>query len=468
MISVVIPSRHEPYLKKTIEDILSKARGTVEVIAVLDGYWPPANEIVSGYQAHYIHLGATMGMRFCVNAGIIAARYPYILKCDAHCMFDKGFDLKLMSVIDQHPDWCVIPVRKRLDPVKWELTETHKPFVEYMTIGKDYRGKISPTPVYTDSTLIDTPTFQGSCYFVNKDRFIKLGLLDDENYGGSGHEAQEISFAYLLSGGRVVRTRDTWYAHWHKDKRGFGPEGMDVQKSRAYMKKFVEKNKSGVQKIMENQGLEPTLQFRQSSDGEKNCQSVLTKDISEHFRGLKKKKDNIVEGYRRRHLMEDLGKFGLVKGAEIGVRTGRFSEVICKSIPGHDIVSVDPYYLKDERSARIGKNGQEAYYQAAKVLLEPYNCRLVRQTSSLAAQNFNENSLDFVYIDGNHEFDFVMEDLIIWSRIVRSGGVVAGHDYYKFKNAGVVRAVDIYRKEHGIKEWYLTDERSASFFWVKP
>ena len=77
-------------------------------------------------------------------------------------------------------------------------------------------------------------------------------------------------------------------------------------------------------------------------------------------------------------------------------------------------------------------------------------------------------SLDFVYIDGNHHFDFVMQDIIEWSKKVRAGGVVSGHDYYRFRNAGVVDAVNTYTHAHQIWEWFITDEpKEKSFFWAK-
>jgi hypothetical protein len=85
-----------------------------------------------------------------------------------------------------------------------------------------------------------------------------------------------------------------------------------------------------------------------------------------------------------------------------------------------------------------------------------------------AVRDIELESLDFVYIDGNHSFDYVMQDLIEWSKRVRRGGIVSGHDYYHFRNAGVVEAVDVYTHCHGIKEWFLTNEqKSKSFFWVK-
>jgi len=50
---------------------------------------------------------------------------------------------------------------------------------------------------------------------------------------------------------------------------------------------------------------------------------------------------------------------------------------------------------------------------------------------------------------------------------VRKDGVVSGHDWYRFKNAGVVEAVEIYTHMHRINEWFLTDEKTPSFFWAK-
>ena len=77
-------------------------------------------------------------------------------------------------------------------------------------------------------------------------------------------------------------------------------------------------------------------------------------------------------------------------------------------------------------------------------------------------------SLDFVYIDGDHSFDHAMLDLILWSRKVRPGGIVAGHDYYRFRGAGVVNAVDAYTTAHQIHEWFLDDQRETTFFWARP
>ena len=71
----------------------------------------------------------------------------------------------------------------------------------------------------------------------------------------------------------------------------------------------------------------------------------------------------------------------------------------------------------------------------------------------------------------------VMQDLIEWTKKVRPGGIVSGDDYYQFRKAGVIEAVDIYTKVHGIR-FELTNpiperiqdrgsQEQPSFYWTK-
>jgi hypothetical protein len=54
---------------------------------------------------------------------------------------------------------------------------------------------------------------------------------------------------------------------------------------------------------------------------------------------------------------------------------------------------------------------------------------MVRATSEIAADMFNDNSLDFVYIDANHAYDYVVQDIELWYPKVKKGGFICGHDY---------------------------------------
>jgi hypothetical protein len=149
----------------------------------------------------------------------------------------------------------------------------------------------------------------------------------------------------------------------------------------------------------------------------------------------------------RKRLVQLFGEWGLRRGAEIGVDGGTFSDYMFKVIPDLELIGVDPW-------ARDHGKRQQAR-------------ELLKTKAWTRAPQVPDLSLDFVYIDGDHRFDYVMLDLILWARKVREGGMIAGHDYYRFRQGGVVPAVDVYARQHGIRHWFLTDERTPSFFWIK-
>ena len=97
--------------------------------------------------------------------------------------------------------------------------------------------------------------------------------------------------------------------------------------------------------------------------------------------------------------------------------------------------------------------------------------------SADAAKEVADDSLDFVYIDGMHLYDFVMMDIILWSKKVREGGILSGHDYTKHRDlVEVVRVVNDYVREHRINPLYITDsaaaitagDKGSSWFFINP
>ena len=168
-----------------------------------------------------------------------------------------------------------------------------------------------------------------------------------------------------------------------------------------------------------------------------------------------------VAGLSRRRLLQRYGEFGLTKGAEIGVDRGKFSEYMFEAIPDLELLCVDPWRWK--------LRGKSRYHSAVR-RLEPHNATIIRKTSLMASLEVPRESLDFVYIDGDHTFDFVMMDIILWAPKIKYGGIISGHDYYKFRHGGVVEAVNAYTNAHCITQWFLTDylqDRTPSWFWVK-
>lgn len=254
MTSIIIPSRNEPYLHKTVNDLLGKAKHQIEIIVVLDGYWPDAKEISTDPRVHYIHFSKPRGMRNAINSAVAVSKGEWILKVDAHCMFDEHYDEKLIQ--NCRDNWVVIPRRKRLDPENWELTEMNKPDIDYMYLahpddptvwggrglqGKEWREMNLNTNAFPK--IDDLMTFQGSCWFMKKSYYEFLELMDEENYGEFAKEAQEIGLKAWLSGGRVLVNKLTWYAHWHKPKshgRGYSLSGEQFDKGTAYTNLWLE------------------------------------------------------------------------------------------------------------------------------------------------------------------------------------------------------------------------------------
>jgi len=155
-------------------------------------------------------------------------------------------------------------------------------------------------------------------------------------------------------------------------------------------------------------------------------------------------------------------ELGYTEGAEIGVGTGRHAIQMLNAIPGLHLYAIDPW----EKYFRCSQELCDKRYNATVNRLKDKNATIIRKRSIDAFRDFEDGSLDFVYIDGDHRFDAVMLDIIIWAPKVRVGGMVAGHDYYAFYQSGVVDAVRVYTWSHRITEWYVTWEKEATWLWV--
>lgn len=175
----------------------------------------------------------------------------------------------------------------------------------------------------------------------------------------------------------------------------------------------------------------------------------------------------VVKGFTRRDLYRDFARRGYTRGAEIGVADGRNALAMCEEIPGLQLLGVDPW-LKYAENPRGGPQTQhDGNYELAMERLKSYEVTIYRGFSMDAVSLVSKDHLDFVYIDGHHGYEYVRNDLDAWADRVRPGGIVAGHDFYSFKWAGVVEAVVEYTTKHGIEDWHLCDEREPSFWWVK-
>jgi hypothetical protein len=172
------------------------------------------------------------------------------------------------------------------------------------------------------------------------------------------------------------------------------------------------------------------------------------------------------KGFRgtRDTLAQFFGEVGFNHGAEIGVREGVYSEILCKFNPDLKLISIDPWCSYGRSTTQ---ETADRRYKEAVERLTPFGVDIRKQTSMDAVTSIQDGSLDFVYIDGMHDFDNVMKDLIHWAPKVRRGGIVSGHDYHFAFEQGIVPAVNAYTYAHNISLLYITKDRHSSFFWVK-
>jgi hypothetical protein len=187
-------------------------------------------------------------------------------------------------------------------------------------------------------------------------------------------------------------------------------------------------------------------------------------------------------------------EMGYKVGAEIGVYKGRYSRLLLEA--GLKMYCIDPWqaygpYVEGKAVEVVSllKERQDYLYLRAQRELRPWlksgQCEIIRKPSMEAVEAFAPESLDFVYIDGNHGFRFIAEDLAEWHFRVRKAGVVAGHDYCQVAKGPrdpfvchVPYVVRAFTEMMGVPSWYVIGSREKdgedkrdpfrSWFWVRP
>ena len=107
---------------------------------------------------------------------------------------------------------------------------------------------------------------------------------------------------------------------------------------------------------------------------------------------------------------------GFKAGVEIGVYKGGYTKVLAKS--GLQIYGIDPWRAYGDVGL-ISQDQEELddYYENAQRILAPYpNVVIIRKTSMEALEDFEDESLDFIYVDGNHRFKYIAEDICEWTK----------------------------------------------------
>lgn len=142
------------------------------------------------------------------------------------------------------------------------------------------------------------------------------------------------------------------------------------------------------------------------------------------------------ENITRLQLIKKIGEeFPEGKGVEVGTFEGGFSREIVSNWNG-TLYMVDVWRELGSEYQDINNHKGEKSLSFSKAIenTQGFEDRaiMIRATSKVASSMFNDDSLDFVYIDANHAYDYVVEDIKLWYPKIRKGGYLCGHDYIDF------------------------------------
>lgn len=149
----------------------------------------------------------------------------------------------------------------------------------------------------------------------------------------------------------------------------------------------------------------------------------------------------------RRELILHLNETKAETTAEVGVREGYFSKFILDNTSVKKLYAIDPW----ENNAEL--SDCETVFRTCKNLLDPFGDRaeMVKGYSPSAAEMFEDGSLDFIYIDGLHDYESVKADIAGFYPKLKFGGIIAGHDYHLGDWPGVYNAVNEFISENNLE-----------------
>jgi glycosyltransferase involved in cell wall biosynthesis len=281
-LSILIPAKNEEFLGKTIENILENVEGNTQVIAVLDGYETEIPKIPEDERVLIIKNEVSEGQRKATNNACRMSNAKYVMKLDAHCAMDKGFDVKMLKAFEKTGDNCVIiPIMRNLHAFDWVCKNGHRRYQgpsgeckecglptekDILWIGKDnpqstsycfdeephfqYFNEYKKREEYKEmfqTGLTETMSIQGSCFMLTREKYWELNI-SDENLPSWGSQGIEVACKMWLSGGSVFVNHSTWYAHMFRTQGGdfsfpYENPGRNVEKAKKLMRELFFDNK---------------------------------------------------------------------------------------------------------------------------------------------------------------------------------------------------------------------------------
>jgi len=289
-LSILIPARCEEFLKTTIEDFLKNREADTEIIATLDGEWVEP-QLDHHDRVSVIYVNKSVGQRAATNLAAKLSKAKYVMKLDAHCSFDKGFDRKMLEAFKKTgDDVTMLPIMRNLWAFDWKChrcgwkkyqnpppkrcggcNDSRYLRKKIMWVGKHNPQSTSycfdSTPKFRyfedwkhrpqykknkkEKKLTETMSIQGSCFMSERKRYWDLKLCD-ESLGSWGNQGIEVACKSWLSNGKVMVNHNTWYGHLFRTNAKFSfpwpVSGRDQRDTKANVRKIIWEGKLSEQK----------------------------------------------------------------------------------------------------------------------------------------------------------------------------------------------------------------------------
>lgn len=259
-LSILIPARNEMFLAKTVENLLENIEGDTEIIVVLDGAWtnPP---IEQNERVTIIYNPVSVGQRAATNQAAKLSKARYLMKIDAHCAVDKGFDVKMMAEMED--DVTLVPAMYNLHAFNWECKKCGKQWYQGITptychlhnTGDERNPECDSTEFERKMIWMprkggprslaycfnnemhfeyfkelekrqenrDEPfeimSIQGSCFMITRDMYWELDISSEE-FHSWGQQGVEVACKTWLFGNKIKVNPKTWYAHLFRTQGG--------------------------------------------------------------------------------------------------------------------------------------------------------------------------------------------------------------------------------------------------------
>lgn len=271
-LSVLIPARQEEFLNKTIEGLLENIEGDTEILVGLDGYY---ESIVKDDRVKVFHVNESIGQRAMTNQLCRLSKAKYVMKLDAHCIVDKGFDVKMMA--EMKPHYTLIPKMYNLHAFDWVCECGHRTYQgpkecakckskdvvkdivwqprwsresHHMRFDSDLRFKYwgaFKSREEAKSDVAPTMSLLGACWMLERQRYWDLNISDEVGHGSWGQQGTEVACKTWLSGGELMVNKKTWFSHMFRTQKEFGfpwpASGNQINKTRAFSQDLWKNNK---------------------------------------------------------------------------------------------------------------------------------------------------------------------------------------------------------------------------------